>query len=473
MKRPAPHRTVKRPVLHLGLIALALSLAGCAGASGRSESSYPTAILERLTAPEFEGRLSGSPGGEAAAAFLRMELDRLGAQLIETPAIEVSSARLVGAPALTVGGRALVHRVDFNEWTSLGRGGVAEGRLRILDRPGPLPDPGEGAWVLLVRSEAFPKLPAESIAEAAARGYRAVLLEQPERRIALKSVTGGQGPLPVLYLTEAAALSMAGKDGAPVRVELPLEVTRRPSHNVVAGLRRSSRPGAPTFLLTAHHDHVGDDSAECRYPGAFDNASGVAVVLEVARRYQAHPDPGFDLLVGLTTGEESGLLGAKALADRPPAPYQAVVNLDGVGSQPTLTAMRMGQTEPKSPFAALAATVLAAHGIEPRWRVGADDARAFMASGIPVAGLGEEPAAPIQIHTPSDRHHQLNRASLARVATILLEFLQRASALPWRDMEPPAPQQGLGRPPGDGHGPPGRPDQGPLTAAPSAPRAPP
>lgn len=76
--------------------------------------------------------------------------------------------------------------------------------------------------------------------------------------------------------------------------------------NVLARLRGSGRPGA--VLLMAHYDSVPGS------PGAGDDASGVAAIVETVRALTAGPPLERDVLVLLTDGEEAGLLGARAFA---------------------------------------------------------------------------------------------------------------------------------------------------------------
>jgi hypothetical protein len=417
------------PVLAL---LLAGAYAGCgsvrAPAGDRARVAYVASVVQKLTAPELEGRLAGTRGGDAAAAFLGDELARQHAEILKTPPVPVRAVQLARTPSLAVGERVFRHRTDFNDWPYYSRGGTVEGRLGVLDGAWPPPVPyGEGG-VLLIRATSGVRMSAELAAEARANGFVALLIENETRPIELKSAVGGEGALPVLYLTAEATEAVASRRGAAVRIELPLENVQRTGRNVVGLLRHAQGVDAPTYLLTAHYDHVGDDAGGPRYPGAFDNASGVAVLLETARQYQIRPAPSFNLLVAFTTGEESGLYGAKALVAQPPASFAAAVNVDGVGSQPTLSAMRMGQTEPLSPFAALAQRVLAARGIEARWLVGSDDSSVFRSAGIPFVGLGEEPIAPIPIHTPKDLQERVNLASLPRTAGLLLELFEQASA---------------------------------------------
>ena len=71
--------------------------------------------------------------------------------------------------------------------------------------------------------------------------------------------------------------------------------------------------------------------------GAVDNASGVAMLIEVAGRLAAGPRPVRDILVMATTAEEEGLLGAEYFARHPTVPLASIVaaiNLDTVAVAP-------------------------------------------------------------------------------------------------------------------------------------------
>src|SRR5262245_36181663 len=96
--------------------------------------------------------------------------------------------------------------------------------------------------------------------------------------------------------------------------------------NVLA--RLPGREPGKSVLLTAHYDSVGAG------PGAGDDLSGGAAVLEIARVLKAGPPPRHGVLLLLDDGEEAGLLGARAFAERSPAMNEvgAVVNLEARGS---------------------------------------------------------------------------------------------------------------------------------------------
>lgn len=144
-------------------------------------------------------------------------------------------------------------------------------------------------------------------------------------------------------LDEVYAAAAAGR---PPAFELPVRVSlrtvgrreRTESPNVAAVLRGSDPALRDEHVvLSAHLDHVGvgqpiaDDAI---YNGAYDNASGVAILLEVARALASLPKaPRRSVLFLAVTGEESGLHGSDYFARHPTVPPDrlvANVNLDMV-----------------------------------------------------------------------------------------------------------------------------------------------
>jgi Zn-dependent M28 family amino/carboxypeptidase len=95
------------------------------------------------------------------------------------------------------------------------------------------------------------------------------------------------------------------------------------------------------IVLTAHFDHLGRGSAgkldrdteSYVHPGADDNASGTAAILELARRFIEQPLPQSVLVVAFGA-EELGLVGSRVFVEHPPIDPRditLVVNLDMVG----------------------------------------------------------------------------------------------------------------------------------------------
>ncbi|MDR9373629.1 MAG: M28 family peptidase [Schleiferiaceae bacterium] len=106
------------------------------------------------------------------------------------------------------------------------------------------------------------------------------------------------------------------------------------TRNVMAVLPGSD-PQAGAVLIQAHMDSRCADVCDslCLAPGADDNGSGTALVMELARTLSQYQFPR-SLVFMLTTGEEQGLLGATAFADYVSGeniPLHAVQNNDIVG----------------------------------------------------------------------------------------------------------------------------------------------
>jgi hypothetical protein len=140
-------------------------------------------------------------------------------------------------------------------------------------------------------------------------------------------------------------------DFAPLELNLSVTIDatadRREfaSQNVI-GMIPGTVPGSGAVLLLAHWDHLG----ECGPPEAFDricngaadNASGVAMLLELARQLKAGPAMGRDVYFLATTAEEPGLFGIKAFVRNPPLPLGSIVaafNLDMMAVAPAGSAV--------------------------------------------------------------------------------------------------------------------------------------
>jgi hypothetical protein len=101
-------------------------------------------------------------------------------------------------------------------------------------------------------------------------------------------------------------------------------------HNVMARISGTDSSGA--VVLAAHYDSVPTG------PGASDDGSGVAAILEAARAILSGPPLRNDIILLLTDGEEIGLMGAKAFVNHHPwmEDVALVLNLEARGSGGTI-----------------------------------------------------------------------------------------------------------------------------------------
>jgi hypothetical protein len=105
------------------------------------------------------------------------------------------------------------------------------------------------------------------------------------------------------------------------------------SSNVI-GLVPALKKTKKTIVLTAHYDHLGAMGTNTYFPGANDNASGVAMLLELARYYAKHPT-NYNIVFIAFAGEEAGLVGSGYFVQYPWFKLEDIhflVNLDIMGS---------------------------------------------------------------------------------------------------------------------------------------------
>jgi hypothetical protein len=364
-----------------------LALAACARAPVTSVPvSERAGIEERLRADiailaseDFAGRKPGTPGEEKTLAYLEQRFGAVGllsgtgdpGSYWRAPVELVSARPLTSRLMLARGRNALVvaeeEGVAFTRRRrALAAGGPATGVPVVFvgrEEGLTLPDTVAGAVVVRLGGT----MPDPTIRPP--EGATALLTVLPDAAaIAVARDVHGAEKLQLAsdevdtltaYVTEAAMARALGAgewerlkqrsdepDFTPIEIQLAISIEatadRREfaSHNLL-GLIPGTAPGSGAVLLLAHWDHLG----ECGAPeapdricnGAVDNASGVAVMLELAQRLKSGPPLARDVYVLATSAEEAGLLGTRAFARTPPVPLDSIVaafNLDMVALAP-------------------------------------------------------------------------------------------------------------------------------------------
>ncbi|MCE9530826.1 MAG: M20/M25/M40 family metallo-hydrolase [Planctomycetes bacterium] len=122
--------------------------------------------------------------------------------------------------------------------------------------------------------------------------------------------------------------------GVNLKGNIPTRIERIRSNNVV-GIAEGSDPSlkSEAVIFTAHWDHLGVGRAvlgDAIYNGAADNATGCAIILELARAWSAQtPKPKRSAIFLAVTAEEKGLLGSKYYTQNPIIPIgRTALNLN-------------------------------------------------------------------------------------------------------------------------------------------------
>ncbi|WNM37973.1 M28 family peptidase [Micromonospora halotolerans] len=384
------------------------------------------ATIATLASDPLAGRRVGSTGGAAARAWLVDQLTALGAdvrteefpvravpQVYEAPAVTWSDGG--GTEELVFGRQVAIHPASADRPdTRRGALGVAgkddpAGRWLVVPAQMSLFDAyrdTRGAAGLLVRR------PVD------AEGWQFTMLAGPD-----------PGPLPVLTFdldTHHAVLAAATAAGDSwLAGATPLRRDDVTGTNIHACLRRPAPAGAD-LLLTAHYDGVGDHPG-LRLPGASDNATGVAVVLEAARVLTTALPAGAGLSVALLDGEEVGALGSAHHASQLRAAGAAplVINVDGAGRLEGAAAVEAGG--PAHRLLALLDQAGRHTGIPLKAGPVASDNRRYGGAGFAAVGIG---AGMGGYHSPADTPDKVDPATLGAIARLVVATAHLVVAAP-------------------------------------------
>lgn len=416
--------------------AIVLLLAACGGSDAPPDSISPTAVAEptppsvATTAPaagslEPDGnriladvKLLSDSGPRSSATDLEAQAANLIAERLRGLGLEVTlqefsvgtqqgRSSLLGV--LSPEQRTIVSLPLANSPTATVRGRlVAAG----IGRPGDFPANVQGSIALIERGEL---LFGEKVANANAAGALGVVIYNDEEGVFFGSADRVALPTVTISRAEGQKLSTA-LAGAEVRVELGVgALSSAVSRNVVA-----RAPGATCETITGgHYDSVP------QAPGASDNASGTATILEIAAILADRDEIGNNCFV-LFGAEELGLLGSKhfvsTLDDAARTRIKAMLNFDmvGVGEEAWWL---IGTSSLQQRVTELAAGL----GIETRASAltgTSSDHASFIAAGIPSVMFHrwQDPL----LHTPQDVSDRVKPEYLedaARMGLALLESL--------------------------------------------------
>ena len=277
-------------------------------------------------------------------------------------------------------------------------------------------------------------------------------------------------PIPIIALSRATADRLLADSGLPklAEAEQAIDADLKPrslplpgwtldasatierkglaTKNVVGVLEGAGPHADETIVVGAHYDHLGHGGLASGslaflsgdiHNGADDNASGTAMVMELARRLARRPDSLDRRIVFIAfSGEEKGLLGSRHYVEHPLYLLDKTVmmiNFDMVGrlnEKGELTVMGTGSTPG---LEALVDAIGTSAGFKVKKVKGASDGfggsdhESFYQKGVPIlfpfTGLHAD------YHRPSDDSERINFAGMARIADfgelLLLDVARR------------------------------------------------
>jgi hypothetical protein len=242
----------------------------------------------------------------------------------------------------------------------------------------------------------------------------------------------------------AAGLEPAGDDGSYFQVfTIPGEDGKDVSVRNVLGVIPGTRDDweKASVVVSAHYDHLGLGGSAVPernrgkiHFGADDNASGVAVMLELARTLGDSLSPSRSVVFAAFTAEESGLSGARHYvrsATRYPADKSiGILNIDTVGRLGENKLLVLGADSAREwKFIFMGASYVTGVPTElPSQQLDASDQAAFIEAGVP--GVQFFSGASPDYHKPTDTADKLDFRGMVKVASIVREGIEYLAERP-------------------------------------------
>ncbi|WP_219156557.1 M28 family metallopeptidase [Hymenobacter profundi] len=411
--------------------------------------------IATLAAPQMHGRGYVRHGDQQAAAYLRQRFQQLGLQplapdytqsfpldvntfpgklqlelrfgMLRFPMLGRSlqlqpGKEFIAAPESgsgKIGGpfsAAPVIRLDTLVFTD------AAAQQRLLKRP----------WYgggVAIRSADVPRLatlplPLQQHLDSAALRFTLV----PKLTASLAPTQAGQVRLDILESVWQKYAAKQDDLAAQVAVRVDAELKHDyQTQNLIGMLPGTTQPDS-FLVVTAHYDHLGTMGRRAYFPGANDNASGTAMLLELAT-YYARPEnrPAYSVLFIAFGGEEAGLVGSRYFVQHPLVPLTRIrflLNLDLLGTGEEGITVVNGRVLPDA-FQRLQQLNEAEHfvpSVAARGKAANSDHYYFTESGVPAFFLYTR-GGPTAYHDVHDQAAALPLTAFSGVFRLITRFL--------------------------------------------------
>lgn len=280
---------------------LVISFLFSCSAAGAQDFSFGRKMVDTLTAPYFWGRGYTNNGMKKAADFLADQFKTYGLQPMDGNSywqrFRYPVNTFPGKMEVAVNGKELQPGKDFIVSPET-KGVKASGNLEPLDS---IQFINRNKMVVFKMQDKLPWDIAPEVADYS------------------------------LILVNKKAIDKS-PDKFKVNIENVLEKNFTAA-NICGIVKGTTKPDSIIFI-TAHYDHLGGMGADTYFPGANDNASGVALLLNLARSYAQHPQK-YSIGFVCFAGEEAGLIGSKYFTENPLVPLKNIrflINTDLAGT---------------------------------------------------------------------------------------------------------------------------------------------
>ncbi len=288
---------------------------------------YARKIVDTLASESMHGRGYVNDGDKIAANYIRSEFQKSGLQSFSDSYYQTFSFPINTFPGkmfVAIDGKELVPGKDYI----------------VSERSGS----GKGEYILKKYSENK-----EGFVEVPKKDKKFAIMVDGNKKAPVLQLSKG----PIIYVSDKKLThdlewnyfnvpaielvdSIIPKDAKKIKVDIQHKfIPDYQSQNVIGYVKGSVYPDS-FIVFSAHYDHLGQMGSKVYFPGANDNASGCAMLLNLAKYYsQPENKPKCTIVFIAFAAEEVGLLGSKYFTEHPLFPLKNtkfVFNMDIMGT---------------------------------------------------------------------------------------------------------------------------------------------
>lgn len=305
------------------------------------DTAYVKRVVKDLCSPEMAGRGYVNKGMQKAADYIQNEYKQAGLLSFDAGYFQPFGYRAISFPnrvQVTIDDKELTAGEDFI--VSPGCPVISGGYSIVVVDSETIDNPTSfkafektsfyKTFLVVDGLKGKKMIHAEAAEKVLKNGYRAKGLIYTNQEKLTWSVAMEWDRYPIIYILKGALYQQQ-----PLHIDLMIESQANDyaANNVVGYVKGTQYPDS-FLVLTAHYDHLGMLGRFAQFPGANDNASGVAMMLDLMKKIQKKPLP-YSVAFIAFAGEEAGLIGSVYYTETPLFPLNKIsmlINLDLMGT---------------------------------------------------------------------------------------------------------------------------------------------
>lgn len=301
---------------------------------------YAKSIIDTLTSATFEGRGAVNNGEQKAADFILKEYKKIGLSKIGTSFFQPFSYPINTFPDIVevkIDSKKIVAGIDFlvepNSCKMQGEFQLLwydETNIPTLKQLKKLSNQRffDNKFIVIDNLSTQSKTDEFKLLKINAVGASGIILLEENKLTHHLSTTVSD------FVTLRVMRSSLNSFAKTIEVKIDQQFqSNYTSQNVIGKITGTTYPDS-ILVFSAHYDHLGKMGNDVYFPGANDNASGVAMLLNLAEHYSKNA-PKKTIVFMAFGAEESGILGSKYFTENPLFPLKQInflINLDLLGT---------------------------------------------------------------------------------------------------------------------------------------------